>query len=164
MIRFDRDGEGAPAKQGEDMDRPHARNLRCGRFSESGRIYHIATATADRRPLFAEFYTARDAIMVLRETQGRSQATTLAFVLMPDHLHWLLQLGERSSLSQVVGTFKSLSSRRIGESVWQKGFFDYAIRQDEDLPAIARYIIANPLRAGLVDKIGDYPHWDAVWL
>ncbi|MGH8412134.1 MAG: REP-associated tyrosine transposase, partial [Pseudomonas sp.] len=38
------------------------------------------------------------------------------------------------------------------------------IRRDEDLPAVARYIVANPLRAGLVEKIGDYPLWDAVWL
>jgi hypothetical protein len=29
---------------------------------------------------------------------------------------------------------------------------------------MARYIIANPLRAGLVDRIGDYPLWDAMWL
>jgi putative transposase len=29
---------------------------------------------------------------------------------------------------------------------------------------LARYVVANPLRAGLVDSIRDYPHWDAVWL
>jgi hypothetical protein len=29
---------------------------------------------------------------------------------------------------------------------------------------LARYIVANPLRAGLVEHLGDYPHWDAVWL
>ena len=48
--------------------------------------------------------------------------------------------------------------------VWQKGFHDHAIRRDEDIKAVARYIIANPLRAGMVDRIGDYPFWDAVWL
>jgi REP element-mobilizing transposase RayT len=47
---------------------------------------------------------------------------------------------------------------------WQRGFYDYAIRQDEDLKKLARYIVANPLRAGLVESIGDYPHWDAKWL
>jgi len=30
--------------------------------------------------------------------------------------------------------------------------------------ATARYIVANPLRAGLVERLGDYPLWDAVWL
>ena len=48
--------------------------------------------------------------------------------------------------------------------LWQKGFHDRAIRKEEDLQAIARYVVANPLRACLVDKIGDYPLWDAIWL
>ncbi|MBB5859537.1 hypothetical protein GGR69_001194 [Xanthomonas arboricola] len=29
---------------------------------------------------------------------------------------------------------------------------------------MARYLIANPLRAGLVARVGDYPFWDAIWL
>ena len=41
---------------------------------------------------------------------------------------------------------------------------DRALRRDEDLLAVARYIVANPLRAGLVRRVGDYPLWDAVWL
>lgn len=48
--------------------------------------------------------------------------------------------------------------------LWQKGFHDRAIRKEEDLQTIARYVVANPLRANLVDKIGDYPLWDAIWL
>ena len=36
--------------------------------------------------------------------------------------------------------------------------------EDEDMRAMARYIVANPLRASLVEHIGDYPLWDAVWL
>jgi hypothetical protein len=38
------------------------------------------------------------------------------------------------------------------------------LRRDEDLRAVARYVILNPVRAGLVQRVGDYPHWDAVWL
>lgn len=38
------------------------------------------------------------------------------------------------------------------------------MRYDEDLLKAARYIIANPLRARLVKRVGDYPLWDAVWL
>jgi putative transposase len=48
--------------------------------------------------------------------------------------------------------------------LWQKGYHDRAIRREEDLLAVARYIVANPLRAGLVKRVGDYPLWDAVWL
>ena len=49
-------------------------------------------------------------------------------------------------------------------NVWQKGFHDRAVRQEDDLPAIARYVVANPVRAGLVTKTGTYPHWDAIWV
>jgi hypothetical protein len=38
------------------------------------------------------------------------------------------------------------------------------LRSDEDVIATARYIIANPIRAGIVEKVGAYPLWDAVWI
>jgi hypothetical protein len=38
------------------------------------------------------------------------------------------------------------------------------MRKDQDLQVAARYIVANPLRAGLVKRVGDYPLWDAIWL
>lgn len=66
--------------------------------------------------------------------------------------------------------FKSASAHSVrlyhgkGKTIWQKGFFDHAARSDEDLLTIARYIIANPLRAGLCESVGDYPWWDAEWL
>ena len=83
---------------------------------------------------------------------------------MPDHLHWLLELGADDSLSSVVGRIKSVTAHRLGGSVWQQGFHDHALRKDEDLAATARYVVANPLRKGLVSNIGVYPHWDAMWL
>jgi REP element-mobilizing transposase RayT len=46
--------------------------------------------------------------------------------------------------------------------LWQKGFHDRAIRTEADLPAIGRYIVTNPVRAGLVSRVGAYPHRDAV--
>jgi len=54
--------------------------------------------------------------------------------------------------------------RRQSGPVWQKSFYDRAMRTEDDLPALARYIVANPLRAGWVARIGDYSHWDAIWL
>jgi len=96
---------------------------------------------------------------------------TLAFVVMPDHVHWLFGLGAAMSLSRVLESFKSHSARELnvlhatrGRVVWQKGFFDHAIRAEEDIRAVARYIVANPLRAGLVSSLRDYPLWDAKWL
>ena len=48
--------------------------------------------------------------------------------------------------------------------MWQEGFHDRALRQEADLRKAARYVVANPLRAGLVTDLGDYPLWDAVWV
>lgn len=49
-------------------------------------------------------------------------------------------------------------------SLWQVNYFDHALRAEEDLAETARYIVANPLRKGLVRRLGDYPHWDAIWI
>jgi REP element-mobilizing transposase RayT len=66
--------------------------------------------------------------------------------------------------------FKACPARRVNGhlsrrgALWQKAFYDHALRKDEDVQNIARYIVANPLRAGLVKNIGEYPLWDAIWL
>jgi len=52
----------------------------------------------------------------------------------------------------------------LGRPVWQRGFHDHALRAEEDIVGVARYLVANPLRAGLCDKIGNYPYWNAQWL
>jgi putative transposase len=140
---------------------PHSKDLRKGRHSEPNQIYLITAVTRNRLPVFADFYKARQLIKVLKTEQ---HAQTVAFVVMPDHLHWLMALGERRQLNKVVQGIKSISSRKIGHPLWQAGYHDHALRAEEDLQATARYIVANPLRAGLVERIGDYPHWDATWL
>ncbi|MEN8257939.1 MAG: transposase [Thermodesulfobacteriota bacterium] len=143
---------------------PHGKNLRTGRFSELGRIYAITTVTLDRKPVFNDFSAARTLIQVLMDHERLKFAQTLCFVVMPDHLHWLMQLGEVKSLGETVQTLKSIISRKIGGPIFQKGFYDHALRKEEDIKALARYIVANPLRAGLVDNINDYPHWHAIWM
>jgi REP element-mobilizing transposase RayT len=96
-------------------------------------------------------------------------ATTLAYVVMPDHLHWLLQLRPGSNLSEVVWAVKGRSSFAINRArgvtgcVWQQKFHDHALRREEDLGAFARYILRNPVRAGLVRRLNEYSLWDAVW-
>lgn len=75
-----------------------------------------------------------------------------------------MQLGAGMDLSRCMGGVKSVSARQLGMPLWQKGFHDHAVRKEEDLPALARYVVANPVRAGLVQRVGQYPHWDAIWL
>jgi putative transposase len=153
------------------MPLQHGHNLRKGRVSIPHQSYLITTVTQKRQPLFTNFYNARIVIKSINYTEQICDIKSMCFVVMPDHMHWLLSLGNNSSLSQVVANVKRRSGYRInqhnkrtGIPVWQSGFHDYALRKEEDIKSVARYIVANPLRAGLVKNIGDYPFWDAVWL
>ena len=142
----------------------HARRLRSGRHSQPGQIYILTTKTQNRATVFDDFLDARTLIGVLRDQQSLEHAKTLAFVVMPDHLHWLMELGKKVPLSVCMRNVKTLSALRIGRPIWQSGFHDHAIRQEEDLPSVARYVVSNPVRAGLVVRTGQYPHWDAIWV
>ncbi|WP_369958761.1 transposase [Pseudomonas benzenivorans] len=147
----------------------HGRDLRKGRASLPGQIYLLTTVTASRRPIFRQWPSASLMAREIRRAERSTAIASLAWVLMPDHLHWLIQL-QQGSLQQLMQQLKSRSAISLNEimggtgPVWQKGYHDRAIRQDEDLRAVARYIVANPLRAGLVEHIGEYPYWDACWL
>ena len=150
------------------MPYPSSHKLRSGRYSEQGRIYFITICCYRRRTVFASFSTGRLVIQALQSVQDRAE--TLSFVVMPDHIHWLIQLQEGAKLSPSVQKMKSIASRLIHQNtaykaqVWDSSFHDHAIRKYQDVKGFARYIILNPLRAGLVNRIGDYPLWDAIWL
>ncbi len=140
-----------------------------GRHSEPGRKYLVTAVTDKRKRHFESFEVARLLIRAFRESQETEQGEWLAFVVMPDHFHALLRL-RQSSLPAVMRTVRGSSARRVNRSlgrsgrVWQPGYHDRALRSEEDRVAVARYIVANPLRAGLTERLADYPHWDAVWL
>ena len=116
------------------MDKkPHASNLRTGRYSEQGRIYLITAVTQDRVPWFHDVMKARCVVTCIREAQQRGLADTLAYVLMPEHLHWLMTLGEQRTLSAVVGGFKSMTARRMGTA---SGSLDFMI-----MPCVVKQIL-----------------------
>lgn len=146
-------------------------DLRKGRFNEHWRAYFITTVLAERDTVyFRDFRCARLAVAEMRILHDSGAVNSLAWVVMPDHVHWLFQLGEMLDLSEIVKRYKARTAQRVNGylnrrgTLWQKAFYDHALRKEEDVRAIARYIVANPLRASLVENIGDYPHWDATWL
>lgn len=144
-------------------------DLRKGRYSESGREYFVTMVVDQRRPFFSDFATARLLVTDLAHGEAKGACLWLGWVIMPDHFHGLLRLQEES-LSDCIKRLKAASANRINQHLgrrgrfWQPGFYDRALRAEDDRRAIARYMIANPLRAGLVEHIGMYPHWDCIWL
>ena len=145
-------------------------NLLVGRVSVAHYAYHVTICVDGRQPLFCNFTHARLVVSEMRQLHDEGILNSLAWVIMPDHLHWLFQLGEPMTLSNAMKRLKARSAQRINQhlgrqgAVWQRGYHDHALRKEEDMQVIARYIVANPLRAGLVKHIEDYPLWDAIWV
>ncbi|MGY0635192.1 REP-associated tyrosine transposase [Luteimonas sp. A478] len=151
--------------------RPGHAALRSGRTGgHSGQAWHLTFTTHGREPLFEDFQAARVVSACLHDSIAISDGSVLAWVVMPDHVHCLLQLDGDQPLHVAVGGLKSGSARRVNRALgrtgplWTRAYHDHAIRSGEDLRSVARYIVANPLRAGLVQRIGDYPFWNAVWM
>ena len=140
--------------------------LRKGRHSIKNQEYFITFNTFKREKLFTNLSTAQTAINNILSIEG---ATWLTWVLMPDHFHGILRLNNKP-LSKFILQCKSKSAVRVNQQlkrsgkVWQENFYDRALRVNEDRLQISRYIIANPLRAKLVDNIANYPYWNCVWL
>ncbi|AOE62003.1 transposase [Pseudomonas corrugata] len=149
--------------------RPNSHRLRRGRCSEQGRGYLVTAVIHRRRPIFADWKVGRLLVAEFKRAHDSGQVNSLAWVVMPDHFHWLVQINN-TPLSRVIGATKARCTHsvnsRTGASgpLWQSGFHDHALRDNKDIQPFARYIIANPVRAGLVSRIGDYPLWDAIWL
>lgn len=155
---------------------PHSKYLRKGRYSQDNQSYLVTTVTYQRQTVFADFNLGRIVALAMRNQHELGNVQSLAFVIMPDHLHWLFTLQNDNTLAKVMQQVKGGSAALIQKirhergdtllhkALWQNGYHDHALRKEEDLQHIARYIVANPLRAQIVSKIGEYPLWDAVWL
>ncbi|MEZ0472152.1 REP-associated tyrosine transposase [Luteimonas salinilitoris] len=158
----------APAASGDAAAMASPRLLK-GRISRVGDFYVVTTVTERRRELFRSGKLADVVVGELQLCAEEGALISLAWVVMPDHLHWLLQL-QQSSLSRCMQAFKSRSARAINAvgasqgSVWQPGFYDHRLRDERDLDRQARYLIANPIRSGLVSDIDAYPYWGCRWI
>jgi REP element-mobilizing transposase RayT len=152
------------------MSNPSSSNrLRIGRYSCTSQIYLVTATTLDRKPVFADWMLGRLLVQEMRDAQDARIADSLAWVVMPDHLHWLVEL-RRGTLATLVQRVKSKSAIALNKArgsegrLWQDGYHDRAIRKEEHLLHFARYIVANPVRAGLVNSVRQYPLWDAIWV
>lgn len=145
-------------------------NLQKGRYSQHNQIYFITTVLHQRKPIFKDFFCAKNVVLQIKTLHDDGLVDSLAWVIMPDHVHWLFALNDITSLPKTMQRFKARTAHQINRyldrrgTVWQKAYYDHALRREEDIKGTARYIIANPLRAGIVNHIGDYPLWDAIWL
>ena len=71
--------------------------------------------------------------IAMKESDTKGISHTLAFVVMPNHVHWLFQLIQlkAKSLSSCVQRVKYQFSKQANIKSWQKGFYDHCITNDE---------------------------------
>jgi len=86
----------------------------------------------------------------------------LAYCFMPDHLHLLVEgQSDDSDLVKFANLLKQRTSfayrRHERNHLWQKGYFEHVVRDDEMTQTIAKYVLENPVRAGLVKEPLEYP-------
>ncbi|MBC5722696.1 transposase [Flintibacter sp. NSJ-23] len=93
------------------------------------------------------------------------------YVIMPNHIHVLLRITQetaeaspRPTLMQAMAAWKSLSTRRwnrmtgnAGEKLWQQGYYEHIIRDDNDFMAHWTYIDQNPARWSEDEYFGGTP-------
>jgi putative transposase len=148
---------------------PGYRALRKGRISIPNHPYLITTVCLRREPRFASQAAAEAAATALQQPLLWRDSRLLCWVLMPDHLHALITIDVCETLPALIRRMKcntALAANRAGGrsgAVWMPGYHDRALRREDDLLSTARYVVANPLRAGLVGAIADYPYWGAIW-
>ncbi|MFQ5677123.1 MAG: transposase [bacterium] len=149
----------------------HQENLRKGRVSIPGQFYSITKCCADRNhfliPDLKDFAIAQRIFEIIAGSiawlNEKSYFVCRNYVMMPDHLHLIFQLGEVRALEQVMHSFASFTANQINDvlrrsgSLWQSGYYDHALRDDHAFNRHVRYIAENPVRAGFVPDAQDWP-------
>jgi putative transposase len=142
----------------------------------SGGTYFFTVKTLDRQPVLTQerFLTAlRQAII---EVRAMLTFESIAWVLLPDHLHTIWRLPEtdadfslrwslikqrvtRQCADRMVAARvnRSRQKRREG-AIWQRRFWEHLIRDDTDLERHVDYIHYNPVKHGYVPRVTDWPY------
>ena len=83
-----------------------------------------------------------------------------AYVIMPNHVHMILHISAtnllqgpmwasaptQANVSSLIRSFKILVSKELGQSIWQRSYYDHIIRDEQDYLIKLQYIMENPAR------------------
>lgn len=145
----------------EHPERPRRKSIRLPSYDYTTAGAYFVTICADRRqPLFDQPDLHQCLVQTWQSLPVRFPGIALdEFVIMPDHIHFIVWLAGPSKhgplLSSVVGAYTSLTTvawlkyhkargKRCAPHLWQRGYYDHVIRNDEDLELTRQYILNNP--------------------
>ena len=136
---------------------------RLSRPIEEGLVYHALNRGNNRADVFAEAEDHEVFLQSLAKTQERYPFRLFGYCLMTNHFHLLLRPGPGQSISRILQsltvaqTWRYHKRHRTSGHVWQGRFKSPVVQDNEHLLVALRYIETNPLRAGIVVDLGEYP-------
>ena len=122
-------------------------------------VYFVTICTKNRQPLLCDI-VGDDAHIVPKkyglivEKYIRNVPEIEKYVLMPDHIHLIVRMDNgrmwasapTKNLSGIVRSIKTLTTKEIGVSIFQRSYYDHVIRNQQDYDEIWGYIENNPLK------------------
>ena len=149
---------------------PGARPAKQQKPRLTGPTYMITINTFERKPIFSNTNLASICASCLDDRKVFTDAQVLAWVLMPNYAHFLLQSKSTADSSEHISTFKSTSTRlmhqhmKVKKPIWaRRNNQCHSLRPDQDLRKLADAIITNPLRKRIIDSLDSYPFWNTHW-
>ena len=126
--------------------------------------YSVTVCVLDRRSVFTDAAVVASVQSHFLHQAPRFACEVVVYCFMPDHVHLLIDgTMESADFQSFMARAKQKSGFDFaaghGHRLWQEGYYDRVLRDDEPIPDVIRYIIANPARAGLVVDPGEYPFW-----
>jgi putative transposase len=121
---------------------------------------HFITFSCFRRLPFLEAPEPKETFeAVFEQTRARHQARVYAYVLMPEHIHLLINEPPSILVAQFLKALKQITSRKLRgdqRQFWQPRYFDANTRGEAARSEVIRYIHRNPVKRGLVASPGEY--------
>lgn len=143
------------------MARP-GRNARAENIVNPARVFFATTKTSASRHLLQSERNAGLLIDVLRSLVAEPMFELHDFVVMPDHVHLLLTVGEEMTIEKAMQFVKGRFSFRLKKEyghlgeVWQRGFSEVQVLGRASFDSHRAYIAENPVKAGLVERAEDF--------
>ena len=139
---------------------------RCGMdFPE--RIFFVTSVTAQRKHLFPNESAAKLFLDTMFSYRDRGIFQLYEFVVMPDHVHLMIEPKATVALERAMQFIKGGYSHRYMKEtgskteIWERSFTNHRIRDWDDYESHKRYVHLNPVRAGLTQSPLDYPYSSA---
>ncbi len=131
------------------------------RFHESRQVHFLTFSCYHRRPHFLSAQACATFVSALERVRQHYGLCVYGYVVMPEHVHLLMNEPEHSNLAQAMKSLKQGVARRLAlraaDSFWQARYYDFNVWSESKFVEKLRYIHHNPVKRGLVGRPEDWP-------